>query len=153
MIDLTQDNIDSIRCGLENIEFSLVGGFLDENLSSHISQLIQIAKEDDDRDYIVMSTYTAAKVSDRLKDLYAENSKLKEEIEAVGTASYMYARHDQACENAKLRKLARVMAYCNQRERECDGCVINGGDGIVNSPAGCDSLRELMRELGIEVDV
>lgn len=52
-------------------------------------------------------------------------------------------------ENAKLRELVCTMAYCMQYERECDGCRLNGADGAVTEPAGCDGLRELMRELGV----
>ena len=37
-------------------------------------------------------------------------------------------------------------------ERECDGCAMNGADGAVTAPAGCDGLRDRMRELGVEVD-
>lgn len=52
-------------------------------------------------------------------------------------------------ENAKLRELARVMAYCMQYERECDECRMNGADGIITAPVGCDGLRDRMRELGV----
>lgn len=55
-------------------------------------------------------------------------------------------------ENAKLRELVCTMAYCMQYERECDGCRLNGADGAITEHAGCDGLRELMRELGVEVD-
>ena len=54
-------------------------------------------------------------------------------------------------ENAKLRELVRIMVYCMQYERECDGCRINGADGAITDPAGCDGMFERMRELGIEV--
>lgn len=55
-------------------------------------------------------------------------------------------------ENAKLRELVCTMAYCMQYERECDGCRLNGADGAVTEPAGCDGLLDRMRELEIEVD-
>lgn len=55
-------------------------------------------------------------------------------------------------ENAKLRELVRVMAYCNQCRRECDECRVNGGVGTITERAGCDALLDRMRELGIEVD-
>ena len=54
-------------------------------------------------------------------------------------------------ENAKLRELVRDMAYCMQYERECDECRMNGADGTITAPVGCDGLRDRMRELGIEV--
>ena len=53
-------------------------------------------------------------------------------------------------ENAKLRELVRIMAYCMQYERECDGCALNGGSDAITEHAGCDGLRELMRELGVD---
>jgi hypothetical protein len=55
-------------------------------------------------------------------------------------------------ENAKLRELMSVMAYCIQGWRECDGCRVNGGAGIITERAGCYVLLDRMRELGIEVD-
>ena len=54
-------------------------------------------------------------------------------------------------ENAKLRELVRDMAYCMQYERECDECRMNGADGTITAPVGCDGLRDRMRELGVEV--
>lgn len=53
-------------------------------------------------------------------------------------------------ENAKLRELVRDMAYCMQYERECDECRMNGADGTITAPVGCDGLRDRMRELGVE---
>jgi hypothetical protein len=52
-------------------------------------------------------------------------------------------------ENARLRELVRVMAYCMQYERECDGCRLNGADGTITAPVGCDGLLDRMRELGV----
>ena len=52
-------------------------------------------------------------------------------------------------ENAKLRKLINVMAYCMQGFRDCDGCAVNGAAGVVTAPSGCDWLRDRMRELGV----
>lgn len=53
-------------------------------------------------------------------------------------------------ENAKLLELVRVMFYCMQYERECDGCRMNGADGAVTELVGCDGLRDRMRELGVD---
>lgn len=52
-------------------------------------------------------------------------------------------------ENAELRQLVRVMAYCMQEVRDCDGCAANGADGAATAPSGCDWLRERMREMGV----
>ena len=52
-------------------------------------------------------------------------------------------------ENAELRELVRVMAYCMQEFRDCDGCAANGADGAVTAPSGCDWLRDRMREMGV----
>ena len=55
-------------------------------------------------------------------------------------------------ENDRLRELVRVMAYCMQCERECDGCRLNGADGTITAPVGCDGLLDRLRDLEIEVD-
>ena len=52
-------------------------------------------------------------------------------------------------ENAELRELVRVMAYCMQQGRDCDGCAANGADGAATAPSGCDWLRDRMREMGV----
>lgn len=52
-------------------------------------------------------------------------------------------------ENAKLRELASVMAYCMQYERDCDGCAMNGASGAVTEHVGCDGLRDALRKLGV----
>ena len=49
----------------------------------------------------------------------------------------------------RLRELVRVMAYCMQGFRDCDGCAANGADGAVTAPSGCDWLRDRMREMGV----
>lgn len=41
------------------------------------------------------------------------------------------------------------MRNCMQYERECDGCSMNGADGTITAPVGCDGLRDRMRELGV----
>ena len=53
--------------------------------------------------------------------------------------------------NTKLRELLRVMAYCNQFRRDCDGCSMNGAAGIITGRAGCDELLVRMRELGVKI--
>ena len=57
---------------------------------------------------------------------------------------------DMLDENERLRELVRVMAYCMQYERECDECRMNGADGTITAPVGCDGLRDRMCELGVE---
>ena len=74
------------------------------------------------------------------KDLYETCMAYKELAEIRGS------------ENDRLRELVRVMAYCMQYERECDGCRLNGADGIITAPVGCDGLLDRMHEFGIEVD-
>ena len=76
----------------------------------------------------------------RICDLEAENVKLREELESVGTAAYLYGRSDLKAENAKLRELVRDMVL------NMGGCALHG------NPL---RLREFMaraRELGIEED-
>ena len=76
-----------------------------------------------------------------------ENAKLREQ---VGEACMQLGGAWVRC--TELRELVRVMAYCMQCERDCDGCAMSGADGAVTEPAGCDGLRDRMRELGVEVE-
>ena len=55
-------------------------------------------------------------------------------------------------EKGKLRGLVRIMAYCMQQGRECDGCAMNDAKGAVTEHVGCDGLRYVLSELGIEED-
>lgn len=64
--------------------------------------------------------------------------------------THLHGQLDQLkAENAKLRKVASIVAYCMQAERDCDGCKVNGAAGTVTEPAGCDVLLDLLRELGV----
>lgn len=82
--------------------------------------------------------------------------------EARGFGHYVYtaeqSKHLTAiadridAENDKLRELVHCMAYCMQYERECDECRMNGADGNIAEPCGCDGLLDRLRELGVEVD-
>lgn len=77
---------------------------------------------------------------DKTLELATENSKLREELESVGTAAYLYGRSDIKAENDKLRELVRDMVL------NMGGCALHG------NPL---RLREFMaraRELGVEVD-
>jgi hypothetical protein len=55
-------------------------------------------------------------------------------------------------ENAKLRGLVRILKNCADECGDCDTCPINGESGVLNPWLGCDSLRDRMRELGIEAE-
>ena len=52
----------------------------------------------------------------------------------------------------ELRELLGIMAYCNQFRRDCDGCSMNGAAGIITGRAGCDTLLERLRDLGVKED-
>lgn len=87
-------------------------------------------------------------------ELERENAELRDDRERL-FRKYVKQAHevlDTHAENNELRELVRVMAYCMQYERECDECRMNGADGIITAPVGCDGLSDRMRELGIEVD-
>ena len=68
---------------------------------------------------------------DQLKE---ENAKLRKELEAVGTAAYLYGRKDPQEENEKLRELVREL----YEDQCCEGDQWK--------------YRDRLRELGIEVD-
>lgn len=77
-------------------------------------------------------------------------SDWKRPIEALSSEGVKELRRLQA-ENAKLLKLVRVMTYCMQHERDCDGCAMNGADGTITALSGCDGLLDRLRELGVDV--
>lgn len=57
-------------------------------------------------------------------------------------------------ENAKLRELIGILAFCaNDEAHDCDKCAINGAEMHVTVPEWlfCDSLIERLRTLGVEV--
>lgn len=98
---------------------------------------------------------------DELREALDENAKLREErnhwhveqVHAYGNWEDTYKRAvELELENTKLRELMRVMAYCNQFRRDCDGCSMNDAAGIITERAGCDELLARLRELGVEVD-
>ena len=80
----------------------------------------------------------------KLRELEGENARLCSCLSDDAENARMIM-----AENAKLRELVHVMAYCMQQYRDCDGCAANGADGAVTAPSGCDWLRECMRELGV----
>ena len=96
-------------------------------------------------------------------ELARENAKLREQIVQLQAdweserdyASQMEAKEKRAvAENAKLRKLARILYFCHQEGTECDECAMNGAEMSVklDELAFCDGVNESMRELEIEVD-
>ena len=57
-------------------------------------------------------------------------------------------------ENAALRELINILAFCtNDEAHDCDKCAINGADTHVTVPEWlfCDSLIERLWTLGVEV--
>ena len=70
-------------------------------------------------------------------------------IGIAATAFCIVGKDDEPSAYAELFKLARIMAYCMQHERDCDGCRLNGADGTITAPVGCDGLLDRMRELEV----
>ena len=63
------------------------------------------------------------------------------------------APYDLATENAKLRELVRILVHCMDEVDNCDSCPINGNPYDVSREwAACDTLYEMLCELGVEVD-
>jgi len=86
-----------------------------------------------------------------LQEVLEENAKLRESVKRLMTQRDERLARAEA-DNAKLRELLSVMAYCNQFRRDCDGCSMNGAAGIITERAGCDELLVRLRELGVEVE-
>lgn len=72
------------------------------------------------------------------------------------TAKLIEARLDISnlmTENAKLRGLVRILVHCMDEVDNCDSCPINGNPYDVSKEwAACDTLHEMLCELGVEVD-
>lgn len=75
-----------------------------------------------------------------------ENDRLRDELDAVGTASYLYGRSDLKAENAKLRKLVRDI-YGEYRYLRVRFHRI-----YVHHEERMRAIEQRMRELGIEVE-
>ena len=55
-------------------------------------------------------------------------------------------------ENRRLCELAEIMVHC-MNDVDCDRCPVNGNPYEVRGEwAACDSLRDMLRESGIEVN-
>ena len=102
-----------------------------------------------DVEYLGLTANQLAKVA---SDLVAENTKLRQELKAVGTAAYLYGRTDIADENAKLLELLRD--YHRYEHEDCYACrYIN--ECRADESGRCIApvrLGERYRELGIEVE-
>ena len=69
-------------------------------------------------------------------------------------ATYVPIEDGQAvrAENAKLLELVRMLAFCNQGQKDCDSCMLNGGDGkvTIDDTYACDGMQTiLLRTLGV----
>ena len=55
-------------------------------------------------------------------------------------------------ENAKLRELVSILVHCMNEVDNCHTCPINGNlyDVRAGEWAACDTLRDMLRELGVE---
>lgn len=60
---------------------------------------------------------------------------------------------DLEAENAKLMGLVSVLAHCMNDVDRCDTCPVNGNPYDVRAGdwAACDTLRDMLRELGVEL--
>lgn len=83
----------------------------------------------------------------RICDLEAENAKLRDTTYAWRTVDRL------SCENAKLRELCRRFSEYVSHDR-CEGCVCKSrcDDGEIEECWQRTEIREIARELGIEVD-
>lgn len=95
-------------------------------------------------------------VKKRIEELEAENAKLKEELEAVGTAAYLYGRSDLKTENAKMRELLGNVGHTlfSLDVDYCGGCKadnINHPCPVYTVKGGECLYKTAMRELGVEV--
>ena len=117
-------------------------------ISAQIDELRRMADGQatyrDARAAMLQAADTIWELRDDLQRANAENAKLREELESVGTAAYLYGRSDLKAENAKLRELVS----------NCHGWLaVNCEKGYVIPRNGLDAIEQSMRELGMEVDV
>lgn len=81
----------------------------------------------------------------RLRELCAENERLRQENQSIGMAAYELGRSSLADENAKLLELGGFMLRCISQYYHCADCLVNG-ECCEISYIEADAL-----ELGIEV--
>lgn len=94
-------------------------------------------------------------------DMLDENARLRQELEAVGTAAYLYGRTDLADENAKLQELcADMYGFIKRMDEDCgdvtfsdcfDYCKHDTADDGCCKTGEC-WYEQRLRELGIEVE-
>ena len=82
-------------------------------------------------------------LASKADELERENAKLREELESVGTAAYLYGRSDLKAENAKLRELCEDMLDCIE---------IRAAWHRPPTEEMREEFAQRARELGIEVD-
>lgn len=85
------------------------------------------------------------------RQLKAENVRLRRELEAVGTAAYLYGRGDLKAENTKLREMVRDYKRC--MDANCDSCEYYGKQSTHCPLSTCFPDVDELRELGIEVKI
>lgn len=135
---------------------------IDDLAVVHREQLDQLKAENAKlREEIEAAKHDLSIFSGRIVELDAENAKLQEyahglELDNIRLSSDNCDLRGEMdpiwAENAKLREVAGIMAYCMQAERDCDRCRVNGGAGKITEPTGCDVLLDLLRELGVVAD-
>lgn len=98
---------------------------------------------------------------EQLDQLKAENARLKQELEAVGTAAYLYGRTDLADEDAKLRDQTELLVTLLRNDCDIeaswdglrhfwsieltdDGCLMR--DRACKAEADNAKLRELLQD-------
>ena len=85
---------------------------------------------------------------ERRERLEGENARLRDELESVGTAAYLYGRSDLKAENSKLRKLAQDLLL-NLRNRETILELV-GLPLTEAQKAAMTALSNTCNELGVE---
>ena len=86
---------------------------------------------------------TILELRDDLQRANAENARLLDELESVGTAAYMYGRSDLKAENTKLRLLVEAMGVYERMDTDADP---------LRALEIRDAIKQLAGELGIKVD-
>lgn len=108
-----------------------------------------------------------------VRELRDENAKLRDQIHWLKKGDILHVLTDQEyidqCErerlmqvsidaldkeNAKLRELARILVHCMNEVDNCYTCSINGNpyDVRAGNWAACDTLRDMLLDMGVEVD-